>query len=279
MLSIYDLSQRIGQRPLIAAHRGLSGGNIPGNTLVGFDAALFQGADMVELDVERGRSGKLYVFHGGLETAHLGCPCSLTELSDEEIAVLRHLNQDMAPTVCPVSTLDEVLEHLKGRCYINIDKFALYPGAIAEVVRRHGMLDQVVVKTDAREDVLKRVEREAPDLAYIAIMKAQDRFTPWLLNSPIRFIGVECVFETEDVPICSPAYIKAMHKKGLVLWGNGIVFDHRRVLSAGHNDDISICGRMDEGWGWLLDRGFDIVQTDWPAQLRAYMDGRAQPTA
>ena len=65
-----------------------------------------------------------------------------------------------------------------------------------------------------------------------------------------------------------------MHRQGLMVWSNAIVYDYRSVLSAGHNDDISIAGREDEGWGWLIDRGFDMIQTDWLMALRQYMAAR-----
>ena len=29
-------------------------------------------------------------------------------------------------------------------------------------------------------------------------------------------------------------------------------------------------GDEDGGWGWLIDRGYDILQTDWPLSLRVY---------
>ena len=45
-------------------------------------------------------------------------------------------------------------------------------------------------------------------------------------------------------------------------------------LAGGHSDDASLTGDPDAGWGWLMDRGFDIIQTDWPGMLRQYMDAR-----
>ena len=52
-----------GELPLIAAHRGVCGGNIPGNTLEAFEAALAQGAGVIELDVSQSADGELFVFH------------------------------------------------------------------------------------------------------------------------------------------------------------------------------------------------------------------------
>ena len=42
---------------------GVCGGNIPGNTLEAFEAALAQGAGVIELDVSQSADGELFVFH------------------------------------------------------------------------------------------------------------------------------------------------------------------------------------------------------------------------
>lgn len=45
----WNLKEDAFSRTLIAAHCGVAGGDIPGNTLEAFDTALCQGADMIEL--------------------------------------------------------------------------------------------------------------------------------------------------------------------------------------------------------------------------------------
>ena len=68
----FDLQREALSRTLITAHRGVTGGNIPGNTLAAFDAALLQGADMIELDVSNSIDGELFVppRHGTCVPAH-----------------------------------------------------------------------------------------------------------------------------------------------------------------------------------------------------------------
>lgn len=271
MTKQFELVEEARSRILIAAHRGLCGGNIPCNTLAAFDAALCNGADMIELDVGMDRDGGLYIFHEGLEAEHLGIARRLQDLKADEIKALRYRNQDHTPTSHGMNTLDEAFEHLKSRCYINVDKFAPYMGPIVRAIRRHGIQEQILIKTNAERALFDRIEAVAPDLCYIPIVQNEDTVTEYLLRRPLRFIGVEAVFETEDAPVCQTSYIQAMHEKGLILWGNGIVYDYKRVLSAGHSDDVSITGNPDAGWGWLAARGFDIIQTDWPTQLRAYL--------
>jgi hypothetical protein len=33
-------------------------------------------------------------------------------------------------------------------------------------------------------------------------------------------------------------------------------------------------GDPDKGWGWNIDKGFHILQTDWTMALRAYLNNR-----
>ena len=83
---------------LIAAHRGVAAGNVPCNTLPAFEAALRQGADILELDIALTGDGNLLVFHPGKEKQHLGKDVHLEELTLEEIAQLRYTNVDRDPT-------------------------------------------------------------------------------------------------------------------------------------------------------------------------------------
>ena len=275
-MKTFDLKQDALSRTLITAHRGITGGNIPGNTLAAFDAALLQGADMIELDVSNSLDGELFVFHPGMEHVFLGMPDKLlSDLPADEIRKLAFLNGDATPTQFGINTFDEALEHLKGRCYINVDKFWNNVDAIVKAIRRHNMADQIVVKTNPREDVYSYMEQYAQDINYMVMIREQDDQTEQLLKRGMRYVGAEVLFKTEESEFATEEYIHRMHKAGLLVWANAIVYNHKSVLAAGHNDDISVVGRMDEGWGWLLDKGYDIIQTDWPMMLKNYMSGRA----
>ena len=64
---------------------------------------------------------------------------------------------------------------------------------------------------------------------------------------------------------------KPRGKKGKVLWGNSILYSSRVPLSAGHSDDVSLMDDPAKGWGWLADKGFDIIQTDWTQHCSDYL--------
>ncbi|MCQ2431395.1 MAG: glycerophosphodiester phosphodiesterase family protein [Clostridia bacterium] len=267
-----SIKEAAAERILLAAHRGACGGNIPCNTMEAYEIALRQGADIVEIDVSVTSDGKLLVFHPGMEPAHLRSSVYLKDMTAEEAAKLRFVNQDATPTECGISTLDDVLDLLKGKAYVNIDKFWTAMPEITECVRRHGMQNEVIVKTAANPKWFDMVEQIAPELPYMPIISATDKCTDDLLKRNINYIGAEVLFKTEDVQTASPAYVEEMHKKGLLLWANAIVYYYKDVLAAGHSDDVSVVKDPANGWGWLVDHGYDIIQTDWTLSARLYLE-------
>ena len=268
----FSLREDALSRTLIAAHRGTWGGNIMCNTPQAFECALMQGADMIELDLTPSADGELFVFHPGMEKVFLGTQTRLETLPSSEVRKLRYLNVDKAVTEWPICPFDDALEQLKGRCYINVDKFWDNLAGATEAVRRHRMEEQVLVKTGPREDVLDWMEQNAPDINYMAILREKDEFTPIARRRKINYVGVEALFATEDVPIASPEYVRSMNRQGMLVWINTIVYNYKAVLAAGHSDDTAVSGDPDTGWGWLLKQGYNIIQTDFPQMLRQYME-------
>ena len=268
-MNLYETAR---ERIIITAHRGVSGGNIPCNTIAAYDAAVAQGADMIEIDASMSADGTLYSFHPGMEKAHLGKDCRIPMLRDAEIQTLRYVNYDRCPTEWGLCTLDEIFERYKNRCFINVDKFWNYPKEISDLIRRHGMTDQIVVKTPPSEPLFNIIESYAPDIAYLAVIDRDDGLHDMLKNKNINYIGTEILFADEQSELCSDKYIQKMHADGKVIWVNSIVYDYNEQLTARHSDDTAIAGDCERGWGWLANKGFDIIQTDWPLHLRLFLE-------
>ncbi len=261
-------------RTLLCAHRGVSGANIPCNTLPAFRAALMQHADMIELDVATSKDGKHFVFHPGMEKAHLGRIKPLALTKSDKIEKLKFLNQDNCKTFLGINTLEEIFDFLKGKCYINVDKFWTDVTGITNAIRRCGVEKQCIVKTPDNKAYYKLLKDHAPDLMFMPIVHKTDKITHELTDMGINCIGAEVIFTSEEDPVASKEYIEQMHQKGKVVFANAIVYNSRDVLAANHSDDTSIAQHPDKGWGWLLGRGFDIIQTDWCGMMWEYMHSR-----
>ena len=269
-----NLSELVkAKKVLLAAHRGAAAGNIPCNTLQAFQIALNHGADIVELDVERSSDGVLFVQHPGMEYVHLGLEGSIKNHTAEEVARMPRLNCDLAPTEWNIVLLEDALNMLRGKCIVNIDKFWENPEPIAQLVRKLGMEDQVIIKTDGRAAYLDAVEQYAPDLPFMPVISGDgSALHEELKRRKINYIGAEVLFTKDDAPVASPEYIEMMHREGKFLWCNAIVYYYQAVLAAGHTDDISIVEDPEKGWGWIADRGFDIIQTDWVLACRLFLE-------
>lgn len=269
----FDLRQTAKEKIILVAHRGVAGGNIPCNTITSYETALKQGADMIEIDVTMSKDGQLYIFHPGMEKAHLNADCHIEEMNRDQVNALRFVNQDNTPTQFGLNTLDEVLEQFKGRCYINCDKFWEHPKEIADRIRAHGMMEQILVKTSPSKELFDIIETYAPDVQYMVIVKKDaDVVHRELLKRNINYMGQELLFETEESPLCSPEYLAQLRKDNILSWANAIVYSYKAVLAAGHSDDTALSEDMEKGWGWLARRGFDFIQTDWPIMVKMYLE-------
>ncbi|WP_314163307.1 glycerophosphodiester phosphodiesterase family protein [Lachnoanaerobaculum gingivalis] len=258
----------------VVAHRGAAGSNIPCNTIPAFDIALKGGASILEMDLFKSTDGKIFIFHTGKEPYQLNKNIDLTKLDSEEIKKLRLINVDFYPTQWGINSFDDVLEHFKNRCILNLDRIGDCIPDVIKAVERHNMKDQVLLKHAPIPSVLKIIEDVAPDYMFMPIYMEEDNASEIIEKMNINYIGAELVFETEKSPVIQPEYIESMKKRGKTLWGNAVLYNYKIPLSAGHTDDVSMIDDPDKGWGWLVDHGFDIIQTDWTYQCCKYLKDR-----
>ena len=258
----------------VVAHRGAAGSNIPCNTIPAFDIALKGGASILEMDLFKSTDGKIFIFHTGKESYQLNKNIDLTKLDSEEIKKLRLINVDFNPTQWGLNSFDDVLEHFKGRCILNLDRIGDCIPDVIKVVERHNMKDQVLLKHAPIPSVLKIIEDVAHDYMFMPIYMEEDNASEIIEKMNINYIGAELVFKTEESPVIQPEYIESMKKRGKTLWGNAVLYNYKIPLSAGHTDDVSMIDDPDKGWGWLVDHGFDIIQTDWTYQCCKYLKDR-----
>ena len=256
---------------MVAAHRGLCGANIPCNTIPAFELAVQNGASILELDLFKTTDGQIMVFHTGKESHQFREKVDVTKMTEAEVRQLRYLNADHNETHYGVERFDDVLECFRGRCLLNLDRCDAFLPDVVRCVERHGMRDQILLKTAPKPQLLAEVEACAPDYMYMPISKEEDTATGQIERMNIHMVGAELVFATEESPVAQQEYMDRMRGKGLVLWGNTLIYSEKVPLSAGHNDDVSVSGRPEDGWGWMAEKGFGVIQTDWTGLCAAWL--------
>lgn len=106
----------------------------------------------------------------------------------------------------------------KGRnCLINVDRSWFYWRDVIRAINRHGMKDQIILKSHAAEEELEILAEEGPDIMYLPILRdpaVLDRVRRYKVN----LYGAEVIFETEDHVFCSGEFIEGMHRDQKKLW-------------------------------------------------------------
>jgi glycerophosphoryl diester phosphodiesterase len=144
-----ETGSRRGERPLVLGHRGASA-DAPENTLAAFRLAMEQGADGVELDVQRCATGEVVVIHD----PHTGRVAGeAIDIATAPLSALRALDvgawKDERFRGERIPLLAEVLEALPDAT-VNVELKGGDPrlaGAAAMVLRRAGAEGRVIVSS------------------------------------------------------------------------------------------------------------------------------------
>lgn len=261
----------------VAMHRG-DWRNFPENSKGAILSSITLGADIVELDVQRTKDGRFILNHDATldrTTTGKGKVCDLTL---EQIKKFKMRDAKGKVTDYEILTLEEALELTRGRIIMNIDKFTAYPREILDAVAAVGALKEVLVKSLHNPDDARKFfgpywkDVEDGTLLYMPVIqfcwkrhkKAAHDLPLWLAKEPRKASMYEiCV----DSPKHAAAFGKVTEAKGAPrLWVN-TMWDN---LDAGHGDKRALLN-PEENWGWVLDRGATMIQTDYAAELIVWL--------
>lgn len=248
---------------LIAAHRGVHGGNVIENTLESSKIAFELGTDILEIDVIKSKDNVLYCFHSGEELKKFNKDIKLSELNSYEIEKLEYLNSLGETSGKKVERLDFVLKNLKDKGFINIDRAWNYFDEVFKVVKNLKMEDQIIIKSEIKDNIIKFLEENDTKLMYMPIIRKISDIKN-ILSKNINIVAVEILVFDENDEIISEKFIEFLKSKNIHIWLNAINLNNRKESNfhAGYSDDLSLNNNY-KGWEFLYKKGADIIQTDW----------------
>ncbi len=269
------------KKVIISAHRGQAGTNIIENTIPAFKNALLHGADMIEMDVLRSTDGKYYLFHDGNEMRLIRTGKNVRLMSSEEIESYNYFNYEGSPSGRKIEKFEDALLALKDKCLINLDRcwrldysdFDYVRDAL-NIVKKLGMEHQILYKSNVRNEILDNLEREFPDIMYMPIVSTVAEMEE-VAKRNINTVAFEVLFPRGDEEIVSAENIKRWKDLGYYMWVNSINVSDRFIL-AGMHDDMRAINDGVEAWDFLIERGFDIIQTDWTAVVNNYLNEKVR---
>lgn len=263
------LNARLTERaPLIAVHRGTGLGNIPENTWLAVEAALRQGADMVEIDVVESTDGDFFLFHDGGERHAFDQDVDIRRMTTDQIRTLRYRWIDHR---AGVTGLDLLLGRLRPDVLLNVDRSWWYWDDLLPFLDRFDMPGQLVFKSPVDEEWLTKLRRHPVKYPFMPMVRSRADLDAVRGDPDINLVGVELIAERAEDELAQPSVVTEMHEAGLAVLVNAINLPDGVPLFAGRDDHTSVFGDPDEGWGWLIRHGADIIQTDWPDLLGRYL--------
>lgn len=253
----------------IVAHRG-DWRNHPENSIPAFQSCIDMGIDMIEIDIQRTKDGQLILMHDRTVDRCTNGKGKIADMTYDEIQKLRLRPQHSASvTRNHIPTLEEVLVLCKGKILINIDKGYDYFQQVYELMEKTGTTSQVIIKSSNSLEKVKNENGTVLDkVIYMPIVNLNDKNAENSIDDFITIhpVAIECCISKYNDKV--ERLLQKIRDAGIKIWINSIWAS----LCDGHDDDRAVeLGEPDESWGWILDRGGTVIQTDRPYDLLQYL--------
>lgn len=265
------LNRKLEDQPfLIVTHKGCPGGNIVENTMSSKIVAFKSGSDIVELDVSKSTDGKFYIFHDGEEKRLLKHDCNLNNTDSVEIEKLKCFNRLGHPVKAKVLQVKDLLESIKGDELINIDRSWWHWDSFLDYLDNFNKEKNIILKSPVTKEYLDMLEKHPVKYMYFPIPCKPQDFELCFQYKNINFVGIEVHAEKEKDFMYQDDFLKSLRDSGLFIYVNAIVLSDSRLLYAGLDDDVSILDSPSKGWGKIVNKYGNVIQTDWPGLLNEY---------
>lgn len=259
------------QQPLTpVAHRGLWN-PAPENSLAAVQNCIDHHVYLIELDMQLTKDGHIVLMHDSTVDRTTNGSGEIDQLTLREIKQLSLKELNGGPnaknTKEQVPTLLEVLPMIKGKAMVNADKAWDFRHELYTLVEQHDLLDHFMLKSDKPVEQLTAFFDSNPrNMLYMHKLSDQNLHQLDMLLETVSPTAIELLFYTENDNVVSDGIISKL-KGQTNLWGNALDF----AENARRSDSLSLLD-PDKGWGWFIDRGITLIQTDYSLQFMDYAE-------
>lgn len=255
---------------LVAAHRG-DWRNAPENSLLALKYSVAMGADIMELDLKKNKDGHLIVMHDKTVDRSTNGKGKPEDYTLEEIKKMRLKNGLGRVTKHQIPNFEEMLVVAKDKIIIDVDKGYDYFNEVVALVKKHGMLNQTIININDNtflDSVAQRYGKIDTGIVLMPIINYKNANAKKIIESYYRHKKTvfQPVFETDTFSLIN--HHASLKKMGYGVWLNSLW----PSLNGHHDDDIAVEeNQPNQSWGWLLEHGASIIQTDRPKELINYL--------
>ena len=261
----------------VVAHRG-DWLYAPENSLPALQHAIAFGADVMETDIRLTKDGHFVIMHDLTVDRTTNGRGKVADMTLAEIKKLRLRNNFGGKTDYQVPTLEEFIREAKGKILLYLDKTSYdLPShekgtlvrKLLEVLRANNALEETIVVMNWDYDTARRIfGKDLDKIIYCPIIKDN---IPDLENYVDRYIKElhPVAFQFRMTTLDSKTY--RLLPKVLKSGSKAFVAATWTTHSAKHDDLVSLFVRPSAGWGWLVQQGFRIIESNYPRDFIRYL--------
>lgn len=254
---------------MVIAHRG-DWRNAPENSLQAIQNCIDMGVDMVEIDIRKTKDNHLVVIHDlKLDRTTTGKGL-VADWTLNSLKSLQLKNGAGVPTYHTIPTLREALLTAKDKILINLDKCYGYFDEAFLIIQETGTSKQVVMKgyNKTVEDVKADFGDKLNSIIFMPIVNLDKQSNATSIikdyQNKIKPLAFEMVFAQDTSSVLNS--FPEINKNGSKVWVNSLWAS----LNAGYEDDMAVLN-TDNIYGWYVDKGVNMIQTDRPQLLLDYL--------
>jgi glycerophosphoryl diester phosphodiesterase len=262
---------------LTAAHRG-DWRNAPENSINAIDRSIKMGIDIVEIDVRKTKDGQLVLLHDKTIDRTTTGKGKLENWTLDSLKTLKLRQGHGGAVPEKIATLEEAMLFVKGKpVLVNLDKaWECLPETYA-VLKKTGTLQQGIFKGNETLAELRQKHGAIMDsIIYMPMVWPMDyNIYGSTAATPADYVkgflndftpaGFEVIFDKESSPVLLEA-LPFIQQHKITVWINTLWEE----LCAGHTDEAAILD-PEANWGWIVAHGANVIQTDRPVELLAYL--------
>lgn len=257
---------------LVVSHRG-DWRNAPENSLQAIRNCIEMGVDMVEIDLKKTKDGHLVLMHDRLINRTMNGKGNAEDYTLAELKAMNLKNGAGCKTRHKIPTFEEVMLLCKGKIMVNVDKGYDYFKEAYAILEKTGTVDQCVMKASLPYDKVKAENGEVLDkMIFMPVVNLHKEGAEAIIDSYLehmRPVAFELVFDNDSSEV--QRLIKKVRDSGAKIFINTLWPE----LCGGHDDDRAVELRQpEESWGWVVKQGAKLIQTDRPALLLKYLEGK-----
>ena len=265
---------------MVVAHR-TCWKNAPENSLQGIDDCVSSGVDMIEIDVQRTKDDQLILLHDDTVDRTTNGTGAVVDMTLAEVKKLRLLQgaggSGARLTDQRIPTLAEAYGAARGALLINVDaKGALHADALA-LARAESVEPQILLKSSYAPGDERLAFTSTLKRAYFMPIIGQCTESQPRAYCPTSALAGIDAFDAYpnaayEVVFSDDQFFRSTSNadlRGRRLWVNTLQPHH-----ASGRLDRDGPSNPDRVWGELVEMGADIIQTDEPEALVAYLHSK-----